>query len=220
MKRSGFLRVSPDVDRLTVKVERKPKTRKCKVCRNPFEVRNMMTHKCCSDDCAVSLALKLLAEKKAKEARAERKRQADLKAESRPLSKRLALAEKAVNRYVRARDYFLGCCSCEKGAHWDGQWHACHFKSVGSNSRLRYNLWNINKGCNECNVFMAGNLIAYEAHLVKKYGQERVDWLKCQNGVTKYAPEYLDRLARVFNKKALRAEKRIASVAKENPALR
>lgn len=183
----------------------KPKFRRCKECGQQYEKRTM-AHVYCSPPC--------LFEAKAKAD--EKKAKADYKARKQaamPLSKRLAAAEKAVNRYVRARDYFLGCCSCEKGSHWDGQWHACHFKSVGSNSRLRYNLWNINKGCNECNVFMAGNLIAYEAHLVRKYGQQRVDWLKCQNGVTKYAPEYLDRLAKVFNKKALRKEKRNKELA-------
>jgi hypothetical protein len=118
------------------------------------------------------------------------------------------LAEKATNRCVRARDFFKGCVSCEKGAHWDGVWHASHFKSVGSNSKLRYNLWNIHKGCNECNIHHSGNIAEYEKRLVARIGPERVEWLKCQNGTVKYTAEYLERLTRVMNKKALRQEKR------------
>lgn len=202
------LRMAPDADRLTVPVPRKPKTRKCKVCKTPFVPFDSM-RTWCSIDCGAQLALKLLEAKKEREARSERKRLAEQKAACMPIQKRLKRAETAVNRYVRARDHHLGCCSCDKGPHWDGQWHASHFKSVGSNSRLRFNLWNIHKGCSECNHQRSGNIAGYEPRLVKKIGAERVDWLKCQNGVTKYAPEYLDRLTKVFNKKAARKERRI-----------
>jgi hypothetical protein len=208
MKRSGFERMAPSADRLSVPVPRKPVTRKCKVCRTSFVVRDMMRDKWCSDDCGAALGMKLLAEKKAKEERAERKRLAEQKAACMPLKKRRKLAQDAANRYVRARDHFLGCCSCEKGQYWDGQWHASHFKSVGSNSRLRFNLWNIHKGCSQCNHFQGGNIAGYEPRLIKKIGAERVEWLKCQNGVTEYTAEYLIRYARVINKKAARQEKR------------
>jgi len=187
-----------------------PKPKPCKECRTPFIKRNSMHVLCGAIACAIAYGEKSREKSLRIAAKAER---ADIRAQKeagKSQQSRLKLAEKAVNRYVRARDYYLGCCSCDKGSHWDGVWHASHFRSVGSNSRLRYNLWNINKGCDQCNWFKAGNIASYEVRLSLKIGPDRVDWLKCQNGVTEYAPDYLDRMTRIFNKKALRAEKRIA----------
>lgn len=189
------------------------KPRPCKECRKPFIQRNSLHVLCGAVACAIAYGEKSQEKRLLISVKKERQETREKKAASMPLPKRLKLAEKAVNRYVRARDYYEGCCSCDKGSHWDGVWHASHFKSVGSNSRLRFNLWNINKGCDQCNYFKAGNITEYERRLTLKYGLERVEWLKCQNGVTDYSAEYLDRLTRIFNKKALRAEKRIARMA-------
>ncbi len=179
----------------------KPK-RKCAnpECRHPFEKRSM-THVACSPDCALIVGRLV-------QAKIERKKDRVRKDDIQPVKVLLKRAEKAVNRYVRLRDRFDGCISCNKPSHWDGVWHASHFKSVGSNSVLRYNLLNINKSCNECNFFMAGNIVEYEKKLILKIGTDRVDWLKCQNGVRRYDAEYLIRLTRIFNKKARRLEKR------------
>jgi 5-methylcytosine-specific restriction endonuclease McrA len=162
-----------------------------------------MTHVCCNPDCALILA------RKQREAK-EKKEFARRKEEAKPLRHHLKEAEKAINLYVRLRDRHLGCISCNKPAHWDGQWHASHFKSVGSNSVLRYHLWNIHKACSECNLFMSGNIAEYERRLVLKIGADRVEWLKRQNGVKRYQPEYLIRLKKVFNKKSKRLLKKVA----------
>lgn len=167
-----------------------------------------MTHVACGEACAQAVAeAQRLKDLRLAEKRVRIQAQAD-KVASRTIRQWLALAEKAVNRYVRARDFFDGCISCEKGSHWDGVWHASHYKSVGSNSRLRFNLHNIHKGCEQCNIHRAGNATEYRRRLEVKIGADRVEWLQCQNGVTKYTPEYLARLITVMNKKALRQEKR------------
>jgi hypothetical protein len=200
--------MAPDADHLTVKVARK---RKCKVCPETFTPARPM-QRVCSPKCALEDA-------RLKREKAERKALAEAKEAALPMKKRFKRAQDAVNRYVRARDFFLGCCSCEKGAYWDGQWHASHFKSVGSNSRLRFHLWNIHKGCSECNRNLSGNIINYRPRLIHKIGADRVEWLDYQNGITKFTPEYLDRLARVFNKKAARQEKRNQAAQKGKPSL-
>lgn len=207
MKRTGFKPKAYPPALPQSEKPRKEKTRKCRVCRTKFEPRSM-THVACGEECALIVAeAKRLKEMRLAEKQARIQAQAD-KVASRTIRKWLALAEKAVNRYVRARDFFAGCISCEKGSHWDGIWHASHYKSVGSNSRLRFNLLNIHKGCDQCNRHRAGNIAEYRPRLALKIGADRVEWLDCQNGVTKYTPEYLDRLIKVMNKKALRQEKR------------
>lgn len=169
---------------------------KCRVCKTPF-AKTSMRHVACSPSCAILIAQEV-------RKKAERKDIAKRKEESKPLRKLLKETETSVNKYVRVRDKDLGCISCEKPSHWDGQWHASHFKSVGSNSILRFNLWNIHKACSECNLFLSGNIAEYEKRLTLKIGAEKVDWLKSQNGVRRYEPEYLVRMKKIFNKKAKR----------------
>lgn len=179
--------------------------RKCEVCATSFE-KQRMGQVVCSPKCAGAYA----AQQREKQARKELKLQKEM---AKPLKDRLKDAEKAVNQYVRLRDRFDGCISCDKAAHWDGEWHASHFKSVGSNSVLRFHLWNINKACNQCNLFLSGNIAEYEKRLVLKIGADKVDWLKNQKGTKRYTAEYLDRLKRLFTKKAKRLEKRIGNEA-------
>lgn len=176
--------------------------RKCANCRQSFRPFTSMTQ-WCNTDCGAALGMKKLEQQKAREHRAKL---ADVK----PLSHWLDKAEKAVNRYVRARDFHLGCVSCDKPAGWDGQWHASHLRSVGAASAVRFNLWNIHKACWICNKLYSGRIDAYKPQAVERIGATRVDWLYTQNHRASYRRDYLERLARVFNKKAARQEKRNA----------
>jgi hypothetical protein len=162
----------------------------------------------CGPICAMAFVAKAKAKNAARvAANARREHQARVM-EAKPRRYWLDKAEKAVNRYVRARDYSDGCISCHLPSHWDGQWHASHFRSVGAASAVRFNLWNIHKGCSACNLKKSGNIIEYRPRLVVKIGADRVEWLGTQNQRMDFTPEYLQRLAAVFNKKARRKEKR------------
>lgn len=114
------------------------------------------------------------------------------------------------NKIARVRDSADGCISCNRPATWDGQWHGSHFRSVGAASAVRLNLWNIHKACSICNHHKSGNIGEYEPRLVAKIGQEKVDWLKAQNQIVRYAPEYCKKYLRVMRKKLNRMEKRHA----------
>ena len=186
------------------------KFHKCRICKSPY-VKRSMGHVACGGECAQKVveiakdkALRLMLKN-------ERAELAKRKEAAQPIKKKLKSTEKVINTYVRLRDARHGCISCDKPSHWDGNWHASHFKSVGSNSVLRYNLWNINKGCNECNLFLSGNIVEYERRLILKIGAERVEWLKAQNGIKKYDGEYLDRLKAVYARKTKRLLKRKSS---------
>lgn len=163
----------------------------------------------CGIPCAIELAAKITAAQKAKAARQER---AQDRQQKRALMSPAKLAEpvrKLAQRYAVLRDHEYGCISCDKGPHWHGVWHGSHFKSVGSSSALQFNLWNINKACDQCNFFLAGNIGTYETRLRQKYGDERVDWLKNHPRSREYPSEYIDRLAAVLRKKIRRQERRL-----------
>jgi hypothetical protein len=184
--------------------------RTCKVCRQKYEpARPMQTT--CSIPCAIEYGTKA-AEKKAKrKALAEKKSDALKKKALKPLRYWLDLAQKAFNRYVRARDFHKGCISCHLPASWDGQWHASHLRSTAAASAVRYHLWNVHKACSACNNHKSGNIAEYFPRVVALIGPDRIGWLYTQNQTVKYTREYLQRLASVFNKKAARQEARNAN---------
>jgi hypothetical protein len=179
-----------------------PRKRLCAVCRESFP-KQRMGQQVCGPLCARKFAEAIAAKQ-------ERKADKQRKKESLTLAQRAEPVRKLAQRYAVLRDHAYGCISCDKGPHWTGgKWHGSHFKSVGSNSALQFNLWNIQKACEQCNYFMAGNIGPYETRLRQKYGDERVDWLKCHPREREYPQDYLDRLAAILRKKIRRAEKRL-----------
>lgn len=155
-------------------------------------------------------------------AKAERKRQKQVRAAARvekaetrrrkeaakPRAKWLSECQDIINKIVRLRDKRLGCCSCDRGPEWDGQWHASHLRSVGAASAVRFHLWNIHKGCSICNKHLSGNLAEYLPRIRARIGDEKVDWLYTQNQLVKHDIEYLKKFKRVMGKRLRRMEKR------------
>lgn len=166
--------------------------------------------KVCSPSCALSEAKNPANQAKARKALADMDRQ-DVKARKEKLKSRAEYAKEAqavINRYVRLRDARLGCISCTKPATWGGQWHCSHFRSVGAAPHIRFNLWNMNKSCSQCNSHLSGNLAGYRPALIEKIGQARVDWLECNQATGRHDIPYLKRLKAVFAKKVKRLERR------------
>ena len=178
---------------------------KCRACRRRF-VRMQPMQLACSLECAIVLAGRVRVEKVKIERQGDRAKRLALKS----MTWWATRAEVQVNRYVRLRDAGLGCISCDKPASWPGQWHASHYRSVGAAPGLRYHLWNINKACSPCNKWLSGNLAAYTPALIERIGQGRVDWLKAQNQPARRDREYLDRLWRIFKRRAERLAARAA----------
>ncbi|WP_332847564.1 recombination protein NinG [Pseudomonas lactucae] len=192
-------------------IERKPaKPKKCRVatCRASF-VPSRMGQAVCSPACAMIDAPRH--EPKARKALAQIERK-DIKVRKEKLKSRADHAKEAqavINRYVRLRDAHLGCISCDKPASWGGQWHCSHFRSVGAAAHLRFNLWNMNKSCSQCNAHLSGNIMVYRPRLVEKIGAEKVVWLECNQELVRHEIQYLKRLKAVFAKKCRRLEARI-----------
>lgn len=176
-----------------------PKPRECRQCGSLFTPQRAMAV-VCSAICASRYV-------KASKAQAKvelKKRKEAIK----PRSKWLAECQEITNKIVRLRDAHLGCCSCDKGPNWDGQWHASHLRSVGAASAVRFHLWNIHKGCSQCNNHLSGNISEYLPRIRQRIGDEKVDWLYTQNQLVKHDVDYLKRFKTVMGKRLRRMEKK------------
>lgn len=89
---------------------------------------------------------------------------------SNPRAMAVALAQSAVNAYVRARDEGMPCISCGEMRPLQ----AGHYWSVGARPELRFNEANIHGQCSRCNVDLAGNRDAFRAGIVERYGSEEL----------------------------------------------
>lgn len=185
----------------------KPKTCKNPACRASF-VPQRLGQAVCNYTCG--LAIKDVNQEKARKSLAQVERR-EIKVRKEKLRSRADHAKEAqavINRYVRLRDAHLGCISCDKPASWGGQWHCSHFRSVGAAAHLRFNLWNMNKSCSQCNAHLSGNIMVYRPRLVEKIGAEKVEWLERNQDLVRHEIPDLKRLKAVFSKKVRRIEQR------------
>lgn len=88
--------------------------------------------------------------------------------------------QKLVNQYVtKVRDVNQKCCTCDR-ATLTSSFDAGHFLTRGARPDIRFELTNIHKQCVSCNQYNGGRPKEYIDFIVKKYGQEHLDWLECQ----------------------------------------
>ncbi|EIM14120.1 recombination protein NinG [Pseudomonas chlororaphis] len=175
-------------------IERKPaKPKKCRVatCRASF-VPLRLGQAVCSPACAIidaprnqEKARKSLAEVGRKELRAAKER-------VKPRSQYTREAQAAFNAWVRERDAKLPCISC--GRHHQGKYDAGHYRTVGSNPALRFEPLNCHKQCVPCNQHKSGDIVNYRIELVKRIGQDQVEWLEGPHSARKYTADELKAL--------------------------
>lgn len=155
-----------------------PRPKKCRVeiCGATF-VPSRLGQAVCSPACAIIDAPKN--QEKARKALADVGRK-ELKAAKEKIKTRaehMKDAQTAFNAWVRARDAGLPCISC--GTTADIQYAAGHFRSAGGHPELRFDPLNVHLQCNRnCNMAKSGNLGPYRVELIKRIGQEKVDWLE------------------------------------------
>ena len=217
MKRTAILRARPDADYASVAVRKEgkpakgPRTVKCGLrgCLHRFVLDPATPRvKWCSLDCGALMAIAAGEARKAKLAKADRAATKAKKAALLTRADHAVPAQKAVNKYVNLRDRDKPCVSCGKPAEAGGVRNASHFKSVGSNSALRFHLWNIHTSCYRCNVELSGNLGEYYPRLVERIGAEKVEWMQNAKRERRYEIDELQRITRVFTKKAKRLTSR------------
>lgn len=157
--------------------------KKCKACRSEFlPARPFQTW--CTPECGVAIAKKNSKRMANEKAKGERKAAREAKEKVKTRAEYMREAQQAFNAWVRARDADLPCVSC--GRHHHGQYHAGHYRSVGSSPSLRFEPLNVWKQCAPCNNHLSGNAIEYRIELVKRIGLEKVEWLEGPHDPKKY----------------------------------
>lgn len=178
---------------------RKPKLKKCKVCKTEFEPKRADQF-VCSVDCA-SLYIHQEKEKLHKKATAdERKAYKEEKLKCKSLGEYKKEAQIAINAYRREYGLSLGmgCVSCGTK---NGKINGGHYRSVGSSPSTRFEEINIWPQCERCNSYLSGNLIEYRKNLLKIIGQEKLDWLEGPHDPKHYTKEELVEIKKTYQRK-------------------
>ena len=149
--------------------------KKCKICKKKFDPWNSL-QKVCSPECAVILARSDIKKKEDREHREAKRKLNDTIKIWKPK------AQKAFNEYVRERDKYEPCISCNTTNPTQyfrgGSWDCGHYRSVGACPELRFEEKNAYKQCKRCNSHMSSNHVEYRINLIKKFGIELVEWLE------------------------------------------
>ncbi|CRM94455.1 Bacteriophage Lambda NinG protein [Pseudomonas sp. 22 E 5] len=176
-------------------IAKQPKPKKCKnpACGISFPPQRL-GQSVCSPKCG--LAIKDVNQVKARKSLAQVERR-EIKVRKEKLKGRadhLREAQAAVNEYVRLRDAYLPCISCDStpndndlmtGSRWD----AGHYRSVGACPELRFEPLNIHRQCVKCNRNLSGNAVEYRIRLVLRIGADKVAWLEGPHEPRKYTVE-------------------------------
>ncbi len=164
--------------------------RKCKSCGARFTPRSTF-HVACSMKCAMDVAKK----------KAEKQREKERRGAKRRLKTKRELMKEAqhwFNKYIRLRDAHLPCISCGK---WANKWDAGHYLSTGAHPHMRFEEKNCHKQCVRCNQFLSGNLIEYRKGLIKRYGEELVNWLEGHHEPKLYAKDDIIKIKEQYKAK-------------------
>lgn len=97
----------------------------------------------------------------------------------------LKSVEKVCHEFVRKRDKAKPCISC--GTVWNSNFQAGHFYKAELFSNLKFNEYNINGQCQQCNLRKDGNINSYEINLPKRIGID--NFKKIQNLASVYKKE-------------------------------
>lgn len=184
--------------------------RRCMHCKEYFLVETMRkTPK--GWFCTIEHALQYA--NKETRARIERADRAKHKADKERVKTRaqwMKEAQAAFNSFVRARDYGKPCVSCGAlpAQKYGGTMDCGHFRSTGSASHLRFNLFNTASQCVTCNRYGSGMAVDYRIELIKRIGLDRVERLESNNTPRSFDIDYLKRIKRIFNKRAKYYKKR------------
>jgi len=180
---------------------KKPRPKKCRVesCRALF-VPARMGQAVCSPACAIIDAPKN--QDRARKAIQQEGRKSLRAAKERVKTKGQYMreAQTAFNAWVRARDAGLPCISC--GTTADVQYAAGHFRSAGGHPELRFEPLNVHLQCNRnCNMAKSGNLGPYRFELIKRIGQDKVDWLEGPHEPKRYTVDELKAITAEYRAK-------------------
>lgn len=204
MQRTGILSASSFQRTKAVepKPPKGPRLRKCKVCRSPFEPRNMM-HVACGPDCAEVHGVAVAAKQKAKQQRQERAQDKIKREGMKTYPQLIRDVQKVFNQAVRIRDQIAGwpCISSGRPLDWSGNAvDAGHYRSRGSAPHLRFDFDNCHAQSKQDNRYGSGEAVAYRIGLIARIGLERVEALEANNTPRKWAHDELRAMKEDFQR--------------------
>jgi hypothetical protein len=171
------------------------KQKKCRVCEtlfNPFRSTQVV----CNYHCAQLYADEL---NKKKELKDWKIKKAKMKEDLMSLSDWLKIAQTHFNTYIRQRDKYQLCISCQKPPL---KKNAGHFFNANNHYSVRFDERNVHLQCEHCNTFLSGNLIPYRENLIKKIGvQEFEDLSKIANETRKFNIQEVKELINIYKNK-------------------
>lgn len=201
----AFLRMAPKAASASVE----PVMRKCKVCRQPFQVFRSLQKICDGHECATVMVERAQAKAARINARADAADTRAKKEATKSRPKLLAEAKVATQAFRRLEELAKGrgCMSCGRsqeevmaGEGWKpgGAWDGGHFISKGTSPELALEPLNVWLQCKSCNAGSGkyarkGYTVnkSFEANLIEAEGQALVDWLKGPHEPKKYAADQL-----------------------------
>jgi len=170
---------------------------KCKSCKKSFTQFNSL-QVVCSPTCALAVAKISTAKRKKAETKNRLENLKTLGTHKKEL-------QAIFNKWIRLTDKDQPCISCQR--HHKGQYHAGHYRSVGSCAELRFEPDNVHKQCSACNNHLSGNLIDYRINLIKKIGLARVEWIEGPHEIKHYTIDDIKKLKVVYRAKIREIEK-------------
>jgi hypothetical protein len=173
----------------------------CK-CGNTYQPYNTFQTSCIK--CLAANAKKKRERKEVSEKKEARREHRKAKERIKSRGQWLREAQAAFNKYIRLRDAAEPCISC--GRHHTGQYHAGHYRSVGSAPELRFEELNCHKQDSVCNNHLSGNLIEYRKRLLVKIGHDKLDWLEGPHEPKKYTIDEIKEIKAKYAKMAREME--------------
>jgi hypothetical protein len=169
-------------------IARKPRARKCAICREPA-TSSANLKPFCSPGCGLELAKLTLAKQ-------ERARDRQRKEQTKSARALKVEAQKAINAFARERDRQAGhgCICCGAVLEWDsgipgGLVDAGHYVSRGSMPSLALDPRNINAQRKSCNMPGGANRDSFRAGMIDRWGAAVVAELEGPQPVRKYTAD-------------------------------
>lgn len=185
-----------------------PKPKRCKSpeCRQSFQPRNSM-QAVCSTRCGLVLAAIQRKKREAQTAKLDRQQTREQRERIKTRSDYLKEAQVAFNAWIRERDRDLPCVSC--GRHHQGQYHCGHYRTVAGSPALRYEPLNCAKQCAPCNNHKSGDIVNYRIELVRRIGQEAVEWLEGPHEPKHYTVDDLKAITKEYRAKTRELKRKL-----------
>lgn len=148
--------------------------KKCKICKLPFEPKNVSTEVVCQEyNCRVTYAMQVVEKQRIVKQKEQKRKNLEEKEKLKTaVTNWKSKLQDEINKIVRLIDKGLLCLAKNKG----GQIHAGHIYARGGNQYIRYNLHNIHRQNAQSNHFQNDDGLLREG-LIKEYGSEYMDFI-------------------------------------------